>query len=385
MRLPRTAMPALVAALLAATAGSAGTAHAARPDGGHPATQEALERAVAAKDLPGAGATARRDGRTWHGATGAADLATGRAWTPRDHFRAGSITKTFTAVVLLQLQQEGVLDLDDTVERWLPGVVRGHGNDGRRITLRRLLNHTSGLPNYFDDPALRAQLTGPAFFVHRYDTKTPRDLLRAALRHPPVFEPGTGWRYSNTNYTVAGMVIERATGHSYAEEATRRVLVPLGLAGTSFPGTTPTLPEPHPVEYALGPPGGPLPWDATAMNPSWYGAAGELVTTTGDLNRFYGSLLAGRLLGPAAMAEMFDGVATGVPGVDAYGLGVFAHRLPCGVTVWGHDGGTVGGTSDAVGTPGGRHTLAFHINGDWLLDADALTGVADAEFCPAGT
>ncbi|MEV5958698.1 serine hydrolase domain-containing protein [Streptomyces sp. NPDC051987] len=366
---------ALAGPALAAPAGPAPTASA----DGHQATREALRAAVAA-GVPGATATARDTHGTWSATAGTGDTRTGAPRSPSDHYRVGSITKTFVATVLLQLEAEGRLSLDDTVDRWLPGVVSGNGNDGRRITVRQLLNHTSGVFSYTADPDFgRTYFLKDGFFRHRYDTLTPAGLVAVAMKHRPVFAPGTGWDYSNTNYVLAGMVIKAVTGHSYAREITDRVIGPLHLSGTSLPGTRTTLPRPSGRAYSklaettTGPT-----YDVTALNPSMASSAGEMISTSADLTRFYRALLRGRLLPAHQLKEMKTTVP--VPGDpnSAYGLGLIDVTLPCGVHVWGHDGGIHGSSSLAATTPDGRHALALNFNADWTGDKDA---VVRAEFC----
>jgi D-alanyl-D-alanine carboxypeptidase len=372
----RTALLAATAlALSAAVAGPAVAAPATT--GGHDATQRALQAAVE-DGVPGVTATAR-DGRgTWSGTAGVGDLRTGEPRSERDRYRVGSITKTFVATVLLQLEAEGRLSLDDTVEQWLPGLVAGHGHDGGRITLRQLLNHTSGVHDYTSDEGFaRAYFTKDGFFEHRYDTVTPRELVAVAMAHEPDFAPGTSWNYSNTNYVLAGLVIEEATGRPYGEEVCRRIIEPLGLRATSFPGTRTGLPRPSSRAYSkLAPTATGPTYDVTRLNPSLAGASGEAVSSSADLNRFSTALFRGRLLPAKQLAEM---TAT-VPARDGadYGLGLIKRRLDCGVTVWGHAGGIHGSSSEAVTTRDGRHALAFNFNGDWSGDSEA---VIEAEFC----
>ncbi|MFE0172311.1 serine hydrolase domain-containing protein [Streptomyces sp. NPDC059002] len=361
------------------------SAHAAeradRGDRGHEATRTALRALVEQGELPGVAAKARDSKGRWFATAGYADTGTGRERTDADHFRAGSITKTFIATVLLQLEAEGRLSLDDTVEAWLPGLIRGNGYDGGTITLRSLLNHTSGIANYTDDPVIAHNSAGPGFAEHRYDTYTPEQLVAVALKHPPHPEPEKSPLYSNTNYVIAGMVIEKATGHGYAQEATRRIIGPLKLRGTSFPGTSPRLPDPHPVGYSRlhqkAPDAEVV--DATEQNMTWLGAAGDVISTTGDLNRFQRALIRGQLLPQAQMKEMLDEVPDG-EGIG-YGLGVEFAQLSCGVQVVGKSGRTNGSLSAMVGTPDGKHQLTFNINGDWLRDGSMYTDVVEAEFC----
>ncbi|WP_437034700.1 serine hydrolase domain-containing protein [Streptomyces sp. enrichment culture] len=358
-------------------AGTGNTTAGATGTGDHRATRRAMEAAVAA-GVPGVTATAR-DGRgTWSATAGVGDLRTQRERSPRDRYRVGSITKTFVATVLLQLEAEGRLSLDDTVDTWLPGLITGNGHDGTRITLRQLLNHTSGVFSYTEDEDFgRTYFLRDGFLEHRYDTLTPERLVRIALAHEPYFEPGTSWNYSNTNYVLAGMVIEKATGRPYGQEVRRRIIDPLRLTATSVPGTRVLVPGPSSRAYsklartATGPT-----YDVTRLNPSLAHSAGEMISDSKDLDRFYRALLTGRLLPAEQLEEMTTTVPTDA--THAYGLGLASTTLSCGVTVWGHGGGIHGSLSEAAVTKDGRRGLAFNFNGDWSGDTEA---VVDAEFC----
>ncbi|MDG9711248.1 serine hydrolase domain-containing protein [Streptomyces sp. DH10] len=380
-RASRTVSFGLAVALAAGTAALAPSAHAAQPQRDHEATRTALRDLVDKGGLPGVAAKVFDRKGSWSAEAGHADTGTGRERSPRDHFRGASITKTFVATVLLQLEAEGRLSLDDTVERWLPGLVRGNGYDGGKITLRQLLNHTSGIANYTDDAAFSHDAAGPGFPEHRYDTHTPEELVAVALKYPPLPDPETTPVYSNTNFVIAGMVIEKATGRSYAQEITRRIIRPLKLRGTSFPGTSPHMPKPHPVGYSRLHEDAPdaLIHDATEQNMTWLGAAGDVISTSGDLNRFQRALIKGELLLPKQMAQMLDEVPAG--GGLGYGLGVEFAQLSCGVKVVGKSGRTNGSLSAMVGTRDGKHQLTFNINGDWLPDPSLYINVIEAEFC----
>ncbi|WP_181140189.1 serine hydrolase [Streptomyces sp. Ru62] len=372
----RTALVGSTALLLSAAL--AGPAVAAGP-APHERTREAVEAAVAA-GVPGATVTARDGHGVWSATAGVGDTRTGAPRSPADRFRVASITKSFVATVLLQLEAEGRLSLGDPVDRWLPGVVRGHGHDGRRITVRQLLNHTSGIHDYLADPGFSsAYFTKEGFFRHRYDTLTPRDLVDFAMRHAPDFAPGTSWRYSNTNYVLAGMVIEEVTGRSYATEINRRIIAPLHLRATSVPGTRVTLPRPSSRAYStFRIPGGPA-YDVTDLNPSMASSAGEMISDSADLSRFYGALLGGELLPARQLKEMKTTVATEADTPRTrYGLGLMNTRLSCGVHVWGHDGGIHGSASEAASTADGRHSVAVNFNGDWAGDT---VDVMEKEFC----
>jgi D-alanyl-D-alanine carboxypeptidase len=273
-----------------------------------------------------------------------------------DHFRAGSITKTFLATVVLQLAAEHRLSLSDSVEDHLPGLVHGHGNDGHALTLRSLLTQTSGLADFTADTGGRVPLT-------------PREAVRLALTHSPA-APGR-YSYSNTNYVLLGMVVRQVTGHSYAAEAERRILTPLRLTGTSFPGSRATLPSPHGRAYAAD--GS----DVTALDPRVAGAAGELVTTLADLDRFYAALLGGELLPPHWLHEMLDTRAA----QGMYGAGIYPVTLPCGTTVWGHSGRIPGSYVRTAATVDGRRVLTYRVNTDAFADSGLERDLLSAEFC----
>ncbi|MFJ9536222.1 serine hydrolase domain-containing protein [Streptomyces sp. NPDC101225] len=376
----RTALVA--AAAVALSAALAGPATAAAPARGHDAARRAAE-AVVREGVPGVTLTAREGHATWSTTAGVGNLRTKAPRSARDRYRVGSITKTFVATVLLQLEAEGRLSLDDTVDRWLPGAVRGHGHDGRAITVRQLLNHTSGVYNYTADKDFGSRyFLKDGFFEHRYDRTSPADLLAIAMSHEPDFPPGTSWNYSNTNYLLAAMVIEKVTGRPYGAEIRDRVIAPLHLRATSVPGTRVTVPQPSSRAYsklartATGPT-----YDVTTLNPAIAYGSGEMISDSADLDRFYAALLGGRLLPPHQLKEMKTTVRIeGAPDIR-YGLGLMDRTLSCGgreVHVWGHDGGIHGSTSDAVTTSDGRHSLALNLNGDWMGDTDR---VIRAEFC----
>ncbi|MFF3764632.1 serine hydrolase domain-containing protein [Streptomyces sp. NPDC001922] len=378
----RTARTPVVAAVLAALL-AGGCAPQERPASApaRPGVSAAVRGLVTEGDAPGAAALARDGRRTWFGTAGVADVRSKRRIRPDDRFRAGSVTKTFVATVTLQLAAEQRLRLDDTVERHLPGLVRGNGNDGRRITVRQLLDHTSGLFDYTGDRELRDQSFGRGLPVHRAGSRTPRQLVRVALRHPPRFRPGTGYRYSNTDYILLGLIVRQVTGHPYPAEIRRRILRPLRLSGTSFPGTREGLPAPHGRAYSTRPPG---PGghrrkrvDVTALDPSSAGAAGEMVSTLDDLGRFLQALLSGRLLPAAQLERMRDTAGTH----GKYGLGLFPVRLPCGRTLWGHNGVINGSYVLVVGTADGRRVFGYRVNSDVMRDRQAEPRLLAAEFC----
>ncbi|MFE0177763.1 serine hydrolase domain-containing protein [Streptomyces sp. NPDC059002] len=372
------------AAVLTVTALAAGAlaapALAAPPGDRHEATQRAFDGAVK-QGVPGVTGEARDKYGTWRGASGLGDLERGTPRGERDHFRVASVTKTFVATVLLQLQAEDRIDLDDPVGKWLPGVVEGHGHDGDRITVRQLLNHTSGIFDVVADEEYQRKVYSPEFLKHRYDTWTPRQLVRMAMRNKPYFAPGEGWRYSNTNYILAGMIIKKVTGNGYGDEIKRRVIEPLHLKSTRVPTTDPTLPRPHSRAYSkLGGEPKDTTYDVTEFNPTVAGSSGGMISDAADLNHFYTALLRGKLLPPEQLAEMKTGVPTDEshPPGSRYGLGLESLKLPCGGVIWGHGGDFHGTTTFAAATPDGSHALAYNFNADW---AGEHGPIMTAEFC----
>ncbi|MFD0417707.1 serine hydrolase domain-containing protein [Streptomyces sp. NPDC127108] len=284
--------------------------------------------------------------------SGVADVKSHAPVRGDSRFRIGSMTKTFVATVMLQLAGERRVVLDAPVERYLPGVVRGHGNDGRLMTVRQLLQHTSGVPDILDHLKPQDILKNP---LAHHDT---RDLVNTALAHPPTFKPGKGWRYSSTGYLLAGMIIERVTGRPYGDEIRRRVIEPLGLRETYVPGDASAIPGPHPRGYVRPGANAPL-VDLTAINPSVAGAGGEMISSGADVNRFLDALLRGGLLRPAQLREMMRTRPTGNPDGRAYGLGLESRPLPCGGLYWGHSGDMFGYETVSGATVRGRQATVM--------------------------
>ncbi len=293
----------------------------------------------------------------------------------------GSVTKTFVATVLLQMEAEGRLDLDDSVEEWLPGAVRGHGHDGRRITLRQLLNHTSGVYSFTSDPDFAQKVFGPDFLRHRYDTWTPSSSSRSRCGTNRTSPPARGGTTPTPTTCWPAWSSRRPPAGRTGEEIERRILRPLGLRATSVPGTSAAMPRPSGRAYStLGAdPSDPATriHDVTELNPSLAHAAGEMVSDNSDLQRFLRALLAGRLLPREQMRELTATVPVGEDGIRAYGLGVYVQELSCGEKVWGHTGGIHGSGSLVMATRDGRHSMAGNVNGDWV----GLDKVLEAEFC----
>ncbi|MET9564241.1 serine hydrolase domain-containing protein [Streptomyces tauricus] len=325
------------------------------------------------------------------------EIARQAPWTRADHvlsasdrFRMGSNTKTMVATVVLQLVAENRLRLTDPVEKWLPGVIP----NGNAITLRMLLNHTSGLFNYTYDPAVLKAFTGQ-------DTRqwTPTELIAAGVRHDPLFAPGTDYSYSNTNYIALGLVAEKATGDSLGELIQQRIAGPLHLKNTYLVPDTgtgtetgseaesearsgsgsgslkrpafahgyepdaahigPLLPPGTPAGTAFAGPARSAGYvDTTSVNASTQWAAGGIVSTAQDWARFSGALISGKLLPPAQLKEMRTTVAEESEFPNRrYGLGLEQVVTPCG-TVWGHSGQVPGYSSENYTDATGRRTVS---------------------------
>ncbi len=297
-------------------------------------------------------AAVRDCGQVWRGNSGVSQLGSTQPVVAHGRFRAGSITKSFVATVVLQLVGERRLRLDDTIERWLPGVVA----DGNRITVHQLLQHTSGIVNYTNTRAFRTLYgTADQVAAHRDRTWTPQELLNFTAGEALLFEPGTSWTYSNTNYILLALIIQRVTGNHYAHEAERRVLHRLQLSGTEFPGRRSVITGPHAHGYLPREVGNQIePVDITRFNPTVSGASGELITTTADLNRFYRALLTGKLLRPEQQHKLQQLRSTGRNYDYALGL---KSRLVNGLRLWGHDGDTFGYQAASWTTEDGRRQL----------------------------
>jgi D-alanyl-D-alanine carboxypeptidase len=342
----KIALPLALLALAAAPAVAAG-AERDRPAGRAAKLQRAIDRVVAA-GAPGTLALVRERDRTIRLASGYADLKARRPMRATDRFRIGSVTKTFVATVVLQLVGEGRLSLTDTVEGRLPGLVP----NGQAITVRQLLNMTSGLFDYPKDPRIFAPfLQGD--LAHAW---APRELVAVATSHAPLFAPGTGYAYCNTCYVLLGLMIEAASDNPLKAELRQRILEPLRLHATSF-ATTPRIAGRHARGYMRV--GQPSLEDVTALSPSWGWAAGAIASTADDVARFYRALLGGRLLRPKLLRAMRTTVAGNAEA--RYGLGIGTLRLPCS-TAWGHQGGIIGYDAWALASRDGRRQTVVFTN-----------------------
>ncbi|GAA3078553.1 serine hydrolase domain-containing protein [Streptomyces roseofulvus] len=313
--------------------------------------------------LPRADATAAlvRIGGTegsWAGSAGVHDLESGAAADPAARFRAGSVTKVFTAATVLQLASEGRIDLDRTARSYLPELIPGRY---ATVTVRQLLNHTHGIP-----AAGMPGETVEEWYERRFEVHEPEEVVRRATAKAREFRPGTRQHYLNIGYTIAGLIVERVTGDPYEEQLERRILRPLGLRDTYSPGREPAIRGPHNHGYQLmrldDGTTGLRDVSVWGVTDGW--AAGDLVSTTADLERFTRALFAGRVVRGPLLEEMFTlpevtDFGSGEPA--AYSAGLSMKRLG-GREVWGKTGGRWGYNAAIASTRHGERTLVYSVN-----------------------
>jgi D-alanyl-D-alanine carboxypeptidase len=340
--------------------------------------QSALEQAVA-EGIPGVALEVRGPEGSEFLTAGVASVEDEQPLTPEDHFRIASVTKAFTAAVVMDQVEEGTLALDDTVERWTPGLLP----QGDSITVRDLLGHTSGLPDYTkDEEFIEAFSSG--------EDLPPQRIVSFVSSEPLAFEPGTSYEYSDTDNIVLGMIVEAATGRSYEQELRSRVLEPLGLQATALPDS-PAMPDPHAEGYQYAPESegaGEPDVVTTAIDPSAAWASGALASTPGDVLGFFGGLLGGELVGEDTIEQMQETVSgqgdPPGPGTKRAGLGIFSYELPCG-EVWGHTGQFPGYQAFGAATPDGSGGLAIMANATEISEQanDALVYAQELAVCRA--
>ncbi|MBP5942340.1 serine hydrolase domain-containing protein [Streptomyces acidiscabies] len=341
------------------------------------ADMEGVETALKAAMAQGApGAMARFVGpsgvqvRT----AGVLDRESGAPMDIHARFRIGSVSKTFSSVVLLQLVQEGKLTLDAPVNEYLPGLLPDD-----RITVRNLLTHRSGLADYTDD---MFEHTVPGFEAVRNRVFSYQELLDLSLALPRTTEPGVSYRYSNTNFVVVGMLIEKLTGTPVAAQYQKRIFKPLGLRDTLYVHPETKIPGFH-VRGYLHPDeaGAPL-VDSTEQTVSWAQSAGAVISSPADLNTFTTALMRGKLLSPEMLDAMRTVTPTDTTNTRFYGLGLRRYDLTCGVQVFGHTGTVQGFYTYTFATKDGKRALSAMANTSNKGSANtALGGTLEAAFC----
>lgn len=343
-------------------------------DPGHEsaALQVAID-AIVEQGAPGVIAFRRSGPRVSIATSGVRDLTTGEPITGQDRFRGGSTSKPLLAVVVLQLAEEQSLSLDERVERWLPGVLPR----GADISVRQLLNHTSGVANSAHDP----QLLEPYFAGDHEHYWSPEELVAMSAARPLEFEPGQGFLYSNSNYHLLGLIVEAATARDPIAEVSSRVLDPLELGASYWPDRETHIAGRHTLGYHFGPEFGDEP-NVSVFSPSWAWTAGGLISDVSDLARFNRALMQGELLRPESMLELLDAVPSDE---DGYGLGLMRWNTPCGEG-WGHEGDFPGYHTVAITSRDGERQAVVAINSDDAIGISLggeplLASAVYAAFC----
>ena len=329
----------------------------------------ALKKSFRESEAPGVVAAVQTPEYTWVRALGVADRASGESMTPEMHHRIGSVTKTFTATLLLQAADEELLSLDDTIDQYVEGVPNGD-----KITLRQMADMTSGIASYTaDDQWVKEWSSDP------YRVWKPEELAQAGIKDSPQFDPGTEWFYSNTNYVLLGLVLEQVTGKPIGELYREQIIEPLGLKNTSFPDQADSsIPEPHAQGYTFqGQSSGDKPIDSTDWSPSEAWTAGSMISTVEDLLVYGRALGTGKgLLPPEKQSERLDSFVSDVPPLNqpplkgdlAYGIGL------------GKDHGWVGHNGEI---PGFNTYLFYHPELDAVVAVEVNSDISSGN-CPKG-
>ena len=329
----------------------------------------ALKKSFRESDAPGVVAAVQTPEYTWVRALGVADRASGESMTPEMHHRIGSVTKTFTATLLLQAADEELLSLDDTIDQYVEGVPNGD-----KITLRQMADMTSGIASYTADDQWVNEWSSDPYRVWK-----PEELAQAGIKDSPQFDPGTEWFYSNTNYVLLGLVLEQVTGKPIGELYREQIIEPLGLTNTSFPDPADSsIPEPHAQGYTLqGQSSGDKPIDSTDWSPSEAWTAGSMISTVDDLLVYGRALGTGKgLLPPEKQSERLDSFVSDVPPLNqpplkgdlAYGIGL------------GKDHGWVGHNGEI---PGFNTYLFYHPELDAVVAVEVNSDISSGN-CPKG-
>ncbi|MEV0411447.1 serine hydrolase domain-containing protein [Streptomyces sp. NPDC050448] len=374
------ALLAVVAGVVPATAAhaatapfSAATAKTAAPTPDLEAVTQALKNTTAV-GAPGAMVRITGSGAPLTSAVGVQDRTTGAPMDVNGRFRIGSVTKTFSSVVLLQLVDEGKISLDAPVNQYLPGLLPDD-----RITVRHLLTHRSGLADYTN---AMFDKTVPGFEAVRNKVFTYQELVALSLREPRTTEPGVSYKYSNTNFVVVGMLIEKATGNGVAKEYERRIIKPLKLKNTSYVHPSTVIKGAHLHGYLHPDEAGAPLVDSTEQTVSWAQSAGAMISNAADLNTFMSALLGGKLLKPGTLDAMLTMTPTDTTNTRFYGLGLRRYDLSCGTSVYGHTGTVQGFYTYAFATRDGKRSLAAVANTSNKGDANtALGGTLEGAFC----
>jgi D-alanyl-D-alanine carboxypeptidase len=322
--------------------------------------RQALQSGVDAHTFPGAVVVVRRGEQTRTLAVGRADVAKNIDMTAADRFRVASVTKSMVAAVAMQLVAQGRLSLSDSVEKWEPGLLV-HGGD---ITVANLLGQTSGLPAFQSTEG----------FTHMHGEPPPRDLVALVARAPLMFQPGSRSWYSNTNYIVLGMILEKVTHEPLGALIQQRLFGPLGLHSASLsPTRANTPPVAHGYDHGK---------DVTP-NLTWLWAAGGVVTNAEDVAQFYDDLLAGKIVRGPLLGQMLSQrpeTNHDLP-FSGYGLGIATLPTNCGLA-YGHSGDAPGFITHAWTTKNGKRSVVMIVNASLTVSVnDYVVAVLNQALC----
>jgi D-alanyl-D-alanine carboxypeptidase len=363
-------------------AGSVGASVAASSKGPDAALDRALKELVRTQGgPPGVIAVVRRGERREVHTFGVANLKSERPMRLDDRMRIASAAKAFSGAVALSLVDEGTLSLDDTIGERLSGLPEPPPAAWADVTLGQLLNHTSGLPDFSENDAFLDAVVG-----RLRHPDPPAKLLAYAYDlngGDPLFEPGSEYRYSNTDNVAVALMVEDATGDAYEDQLKKRVYRPLGLKSTSLP-VGPELQKPYIHGYDLSEQ---PPEDVSELIAAgWAWASGGVVSTPADIDAFVRGYVGGELFDRETrrqQREVFEGGGSEPPGPgeNSAGLGVFRYETACGA-VWGHTGNTAGYTQFMAASPNGKRSATVSINAQItqkLGDPEAFAALRRAE------
>ncbi|MDX2642293.1 serine hydrolase [Streptomyces sp. PA03-1a] len=334
----------------------------------------AVQKQAMANGAPGALTRIDSGSTSYRISSGQADTVAHTAMDADRRFRVGSVSKSFTTVVLMQLVAEGRIDLDAPANTYLAQPLPDD-----RITVRHLLSHRSGLWDYTND---MFYFTVPGFESVRNKVFTYQELIDLSTAHQPTNEPGAAYSYSNTNFVVLGQLIEHVTGVPMATQYQQRIFEPLNLKNTTYVHPQTTISGSYAHGY-LRPDDTTLPLvDSTEQTVSWAQSAGAVISNANDLNRFFSALVSGTLVPAAQLQQMMTMVPVNADGTQSYGLGLRARKLSCGVTVYGHTGTVQGFYTYAFTTADGKRSMTSMANTSNNGTVNTiLGGTLEAAFC----
>jgi D-alanyl-D-alanine carboxypeptidase len=366
----------LLAAVATAVLLASGAALAVTPNGhskGRGAALDGALRSLVARHggPPGVIAIVQRGQHREVHSFGVRNIKSGQPMRANDRMRIASAAKAFSGAVALSLVSKGKLSLDDTIGKRLPGLPEAWS----KVTLRQLLNHTSGIPDFSQDPGFR-----DAALASLKKAPPPEKLLTYVYDEKLLFEPGSRYHYSNSDNVAVALMVEAATGKTYEEQLREQVYGPLGLRKTTLP-SGPNLRTPYIHGYDNDPRERPPEDVSKQIAAGWAWASGGIVSTPSDLNTFIRGYVGGELFDRQVQAQQRRVIEGGSseppgPGENSAGLGVFRYETKCG-TVWGHTGNTPGYTQFMAASPNGRRSVTVSINSQ-LTPTDGERGAFKA-------